>query len=574
VTGTPLLRIAADNSRRHPDRSAVVELDASGRVAESLTHRELWSEALAFSACLDRGVAVGIAVESRVGFVVAFLAAMIARAAPVALPPLRGSSRALRAHTTALASRLGAALVVADDDGTPRSSRTGLGLGCIKAEGGPTSPTDHPAPRWREIDDLAYLQCTSGTTGDVTTVAVTHDNVVANCLQARVAYAESTDDVGVGWLPLHHDMGLITQVMRPTVSRYTSVMLQPMAFLRRPGSWLTAISAHRGTTTSAPNFAYSYCSRRVPVAERRGLDLSCLRVARVAAEPVLAETLDEFASTFGASGFDSNAFCPSYGLAEATLTVSTRRTGEGPRVVAFDRAALESGLLRERVAPTSGLRCDAGAQRLVSCGRPLPDTRIAVVDTTTLERRLPGVLGEICVAGPQVATVCGAAARTQYVEIPTDGVVRRYVRTGDVGALVGGEVFLVSRTKDVLIVRGRNLVCWALEETAWRAAEEVRDGRVVAFGTVVDGTEAVNLALEVRQPADAHRVVRRVASAVATEHGVAVHTMRLLPPGSLPKTTSGKLQRDRTRQLLSRGELTPWASWSAATGIVPDGDGR
>jgi amino acid adenylation domain-containing protein len=429
------------------------------------------------------------------------------------------------------------------------------------------------AALWRDpgiaADGLALLQYTSGSTATPKGVLVSHANLLANQEMIRSAFGQTAESVVVGWLPLYHDMGLIGNVLQPFYVGGSAVLLSPQAFLQRPARWLRAISRYRATTSGGPNFAYDLCVRRVGPAEREGLDLSSWRVAFSGAEPVRGATLSRFAEAFAPAGFRRAAFFPCYGLAEATLFVAGGAPGEGPAVATVDAAALER---RE-------VRAAAGAGReLVDCGVPRLAGEVVIADPESGLRCPPDRVGEIWVAGPHVAGGYRGrpeeSARDFHARLLGEPARGPYLRTGDLGFERAGRLFVTGRLKDLLIVRGRNLYPQDLEETAERAHPALRPGCGAAFAIEVEGEERVVLACEVergfRGPGAAvDEVAEAVRRAVALEHEVAIHELVLLRVGTVPKTSSGKIQRGACRAGYLAGTLVEVGR--SGQGTLPEG---
>ncbi|HTG33799.1 MAG TPA: amino acid adenylation domain-containing protein, partial [Thermoanaerobaculia bacterium] len=407
------------------------------------------------------------------------------------------------------------------------------------------------AADWREPDlaaeDLVLLQYTSGSTSLPKGVMVSHGNLLHNEEMVRQAFSQSAASVVVSWLPPYHDMGLIGGLLQPLYVGARCILMSPMAFLQKPLRWLRAVSRYRGTTSGGPNFAYDLCVRRIGEAERADLDLSSWTLAFNGAEPVRADTLERFAGAFSACGFRKASFYPCYGLAEATLFVAGGTAGSLPRETAVDAAELA---LNRAVELPPG---HPGARSLVSCGHPWNGQRIAVVDPESELECPPGRVGEIWVEGPSVAR--GYWNRSGPAAPPTDG--SRGLRTGDLGFLSGGELFVTGRLKDLIIVRGRNHYPQDLELTAEHSHPALRPGGGAAFSIEVEGDERVVLVHEVARraagaPGEAADAVRR---AVAEEHELQVHEVVLIAAGTLPKTSSGKNQRGVCRNLYLQGRL-------------------
>jgi fatty-acyl-CoA synthase len=413
-------------------------------------------------------------------------------------------------------------------------------------------------------DDIAFLQYTSGSTSRPKGVALTHANLMANvkCIM-QDGLKIGPADVGVSWLPLYHDMGLIGFVLAPVVQRIPIVFLPPLLFLKRPISWFQAVTRHKGTIAYAPNFAYALCVKRIRDRELENIDLSSWRVAGCGAEPIRPETLEAFADKFARVGFRKTTLLPSYGMAESSLAISFTELEEGMKTIAVDGNALWGESAVKLVEDE-----DQNGVRLVSCGPPFPEHDIAIFTPDDTTREGDGVLGEdrvgeIRIKGPSVMK-----GYWEDVERTKETFAGGWLKTGDLGFLHEGHVFICGRSKEVIIVNGRNYYPQDIEWEASRA-EGVRKGNVIAFGArdnVERDRERVVVAFEcqdVPKTAEAKdlatekaALVQAVRKLVQDGMGITLDDVVPLPPGVLPKTSSGKLQRAMTRTLYESGELT------------------
>ncbi|ATB42099.1 non-ribosomal peptide synthetase [Cystobacter fuscus] len=408
--------------------------------------------------------------------------------------------------------------------------------------------------------DLAFLQYTSGSTGTPKGVMLSHAHLLHNSGLISLGFDAPPQPVGIIWLPPYHDMGLIGGILQPLYRDIPTVLMSPLFFLQRPLRWLEAVSRHGGTVSGGPNFAYELCVRKSTPEERAALDLSRWSVAFCGAEPIRQETLDRFAEAFAPAGFRREAFYPCYGLAEGTLIVSGGRRAEPPVVRHFERDALLRG--EARVSSSEGVA-------MIGCGQSLGDQEVRIVDPQTLVPCAPGRVGEIWVRGPSVAQGYWErpeeTERTFHARLAGSGE-GPYLRTGDLGVLDGGELFVTGRQKDLLIIRGRNHYPQDLELTIERCDPGLRPGCGAAFSVTVDGEERVVAAHEFsHRSGDAaersREVIARIRQAVAEQHELAVHAVVLLTPGSLPKTSSGKVQRHASRAAFLEGSLEVIGSW-------------
>ena len=408
--------------------------------------------------------------------------------------------------------------------------------------------------------DLALLQYTSGSTGDPKGVMLTHANLLANVRAIGQAVGVRPDDVGVSWLPLYHDMGLIGAWLAPLYFGLPVAVLSPLAFLSRPERWLWALHRHHGTLTAAPNFAYELAVRKISDAEIEGLDLSSVRAALNGAEPVLPETLERFAERYARYGFRREAFAPVYGLAEASLALTFPPPGRGPRV---DRVDRETFSREGRAVPaTSG--DDSSVSSFVSVGAPLPDHEIRIVgsDGRDVGDRIEG---QLWFRGPSATSGYYRNERATSQLFP-EGPEAGWVDSGDRAYRADGEIFITGRVKDIILKAGRNLYPHEIEEVAGQVPG-VRKGCVVAFGTTQasSGTERLVVVAETREANNAARqkMARAITEAVATAVGLPPDVVELVRPHSIPKTSSGKLRREETRRLYQAGTLgasvaPPW----------------
>lgn len=413
-------------------------------------------------------------------------------------------------------------------------------------------------------NDLAFLQYTSGSTGAPKGVMVTHANIVYNTHYIQESFSLDRDSVSVSWLPAFHDMGLIDGVLRPVYTGHCGVLLSPVSFIQRPVRWLEAITRFGGTHGGGPNFGYDLCVEKIGPEARAGLDLSTWRSAYNGAEPVRAHTLRAFTAAFAACGFRPQAHYPCFGMAETTLMVSGGDIAEQAVVTPVDRTELEAGRF---VAAAAGAAADTSLD-LVSSGRMILDTKVAIVDPERGERTAAGVIGEVWVAGPTVAAGYWRkpeeTAATFAARLP--GEATEWLRTGDLGYLdEAGELFICGRTKDLIIIRGRNHYPQDLEFTAERAHPALKPGGGAAFAVEVDGQERLVMAQELLRTAlrqaDPEEIGAAIAQAVLEEHEVQPFAVVLLKTGTVPKTSSGKIQRQTARRQFLAGDLAAVGEW-------------
>ncbi|MEV4504240.1 amino acid adenylation domain-containing protein [Streptomyces klenkii] len=559
--GGTLVEILRDRADGTPDQTAFEFLTDSGELV--LSYAELDRRARAVAAALaarqPAGERVLLLYPPGTDYVVGFLGCLYAGAiaVPVHVPAGRhGMNMVLAAATDS-----GAVLALSD-------RATAAGLGESYPELAATAFPDWlitdelpaaSAGDWKgsgpRPDALAFLQYTSGSTGRPKGVMVRHDNLVRNSAAISRAVGAGPDTRGVSWLPPYHDMGLIGGILQPLYAGFPGVLMSPMSFLRSPLRWLEAISRTRATVSAAPDFAYLECVRRIGEEERAGLDLSSWQHAMMGAEPVRESTMEQFAGAFAASGFRPSAFHPCYGLAETTLfATGGGRGGASPRVLSLGRDALEQG--RAEIAVPSA---DAAALSLVGCGSPQADDLVLVVADG---HPCPaGEVGEVWISGPSVAA--GYWERPEETARTFGATLAHYpghtfLRTGDLGFESRGELFVTGRIKDLMVVRGRNHYPQDVEQTAERAHPLLQPTRAAAFPTDEGGVEEVVLVHEVARgftAGDGPAVLAAVREAVAAEHGLALREVVLVRPGTIPRTTSGKIRRSACRELWAEDRL-------------------
>ena len=565
-----LVELLRERALRQPSRIAYTFLMDGEEEESHLTFGELDRRARGVAAWLQENGGAGQRVlllyPPGPEFVAAFWGCLYARAAAVpAYPPkLNRSVERLRAIVADADARI--ALTTGQMLARLESRAEGSGeLGALRLLA-TEQLDDDAADGWREptLDGgtLAFLQYTSGSTGTPKGVMLTHENLLHNQEMIRLAFRQTAESVIVGWLPLYHDMGLIGNVLQPLYVGARCVLMTPMAFLQRPARWLQAITRYRATTSGGPNFAYQLCVRKVTPEEREGLDLSSWVAAFNGAEPVRAETLRSFAETFAPYGFRREAFYPCYGLAEATLFVSGGQAARAPVLFQARASSLEAG--RAEAVPEG----DAAARALVSCGGAFLGQRIVVVEPGTSRRCAEGQVGEVWVGGPSVAA--GYWARPDETEATFQAYTAGngagpFLRTGDLGFLLDGELFVTGRLKELVIIRGRNLYPHDIERAAEASHPLCRPGCGAAFSVEGDEGEGLILVQEVegRRAEGLDSVVNAIRAAVAEEFEVQPAAVVLLRPGTLPKTSSGKTQRNECRRLFLAGELHGVAEWRA-----------
>ncbi|MGX4640601.1 AMP-binding protein [Massilia sp. SYSU DXS3249] len=507
-------------------------------------------------------------------FIVVYLACLLAGiiAVPATIPHKSRASRRLKA----LLDDADPVLILTRHD-CETAIKASLSL--VDADHRAVLSTDHlepldPGAALPQVapEDLAFLQYTSGSTALPKGVEITHRNIAANVDSIRTGFGFTPDTVMVSWLPLFHDMGLIGSVVSPLHVGFHCVLMAPANFLKTPRMWLEAISRYRGTCAGAPNFGWDYCAKRINEDAKKGLDLSSLTVAYNGSEPVRAATLRSFVAAFAGCGMKESALFPCYGMAETTLFVSGGPIATAPVVRTVSKSLLEGNQIRD----VSG--GDEDAREIVSSGRIGTGTTVAIVDPETRLQVSNWRVGEVWVSSPSVArgywmrpdeTAATFGATLAGGEGP-------FLRTGDLGFMRDGELFITGRLKDLIIINGRNVYPQDIEEVIERAIDFIEPNMCAAFSVEVEGQERLAIVAEAnrslvraaQQAKEANRTeehdaylaqidasAREITRVIAQQFDVAVSSIVFVRPGSFPRTTSGKVQRSRCKELALQGQL-------------------
>src|SRR6478736_1111467 len=551
-----LVEVLLRHANERPDATAYVFLREDGG-EDRLTFAELSRRARAIAAELRTLAAPGERVillyQPSLLFIEAILACFFARLVAVPVVPLRNARELPR--LAGIISDSGAQLILSN------AATRSVAASALRASPLPSNPSwlctetvltsaasnfDGELP---EPSSLAFLQYTSGSTGNPKGVMVTHANLIHNQTVIQVACEHDDTTVFAGWLPFYHDMGLIGNVFQPLYLGIQSVLFSPLTFLVSPATWLRTISKFRATTSGGPNFAYELCVQRVIAEDLEGVDLSSWRVAFNGAEPVKAQVIDAFIAKFSPYGFRAEAFYPCYGLAESTLFV----TGGSPAA-----PVVKLGVDTEELRHGRAVELTDSATRLVGCGHTNQAQVVRIVDPESLRGLPDGQIGEIWQAGGSVTrgywnnpalTAATFSAHTADGDGP-------FLRTGDLGFLRQGELFVSGRLKDLIIIRGRNYYPDDIESAVYQARPAFRPGGAAAFTLPTDGDDRLIVVAEV-QRSFLHRIEPRAVQAlqadvraqIADMFGLRLAQLVLIRPGSMPKTSSGKLRRRHCREL-------------------------
>jgi acyl-CoA synthetase (AMP-forming)/AMP-acid ligase II len=412
--------------------------------------------------------------------------------------------------------------------------------------------------------DLAYLQYTSGSTSNPKGVMLTHHNVIENLRQLDMTFKFSPESICASWLPHYHDMGLVYGLLEPMFKGIPAILMSPHAFVRTPFRWLEVISQYRVTHSAAPNFAYDLCVSRCGMKLDLQIDLSCWDVAISGAEPVRARTIEQFTECFAKYGFHRKTFCPGYGLAEATLVVTGTPPDREPRYLHVDSECLRQNQMRQSSFESTG-------STFVGCGQPMLADGVVIVDPERKYRVAECQIGEIWVASESVSNGYWGhpeLSREIFHAYLDDGK-GPFLRTGDLGAIIQGELYITGRIKDLIIIRGQNLYPQDIERTLEASHPHLAANASAAFAVQSFEAEAVVVAAEVsrNRTDEGINIASAIRQAIAAEHGIQISAVALLQPGTLAKTSSGKIQRQSCRNSFLDGSLPAIETYKFHDGV-------
>lgn len=565
-----MVEVLVRRSVVHPERRFCTFVNEHGQEDRSLSYGELDRHARIVAARLSRSVAPGdralLLFPPGLDFIIGFFGCLYAGvvAVPFALPGRRQSPHNILRVMADCQVR-----IVLTDRRTAQAIGQFLGSGpapfdvqLLAVDDGAELVDPVPEVALPDPGALALLQYTSGSTTAPRGVMVSHGNLMANERMIREGFKHTSESTFVGWVPHYHDQGLIGNILQPLYIGAFAAFMSPVTFLKRPISWLQAISRYRAHTSGGPNFGYDLCIRSATPENVKGLDLSSWVLAFNGAEPIRAETLQRFCEVFAPCGFRPESWYPCYGMAEATLLASGGAKHAAPVVKTVQKTALQQH---------HAVRADPGtpdSQMVVGCGRALCDERIVVVDPVTHRVRGPGEVGEIWISGSNIASgywMAPEQTRETFGAHLADTEEGAFLRTGDLGFLdEDGELYVTGRKKDLIILFGRNHYPHDIEKTVEQSHPAFRPGCVVAFTVGESGDEQLVVVQEVDPEyagtLDVDTVTGGVRKAVAAEHAVTVHTVFLAKAGSVPKTTSGKVQRQLSARSFVDRKIPAWNS--------------
>jgi acyl transferase domain-containing protein/acyl-CoA synthetase (AMP-forming)/AMP-acid ligase II/NAD(P)-dependent dehydrogenase (short-subunit alcohol dehydrogenase family)/acyl carrier protein len=575
VDFSSLIKLVQHHASIRPDKVAIIFLADGENEAGRITYADLDRRARMMAARIqannNSGQNILLLLPSGIDYVVAFFGCLYAKAIPVPAYPPTTNMHAER--LSRIITDCDAKLVIAGSKSLPgirqlfEETLPGHFTSALMAVDEPsnTSGSEWVEPEI-ERNALAYLQYTSGSTGDPCGVMVTHSNVLDHCQMWQDRMQQDDADVYVSWLPFFHDMGLVMGIVQPLFIGATNVVMPPVAFVQKPVRWLAAISKYKGTATHAPNFAMERCASTLDDEMLHGLDLSSWKIVLNGAEPVRADTIEKFADRFARCGFRPEAHRPGYGLAEATLVVSVGDKLDPPDICEIDGEALKTHQFIP-LEKTTGKNKAGSAYKAVGCGHALPGVEIVIADPATHRSCGKGMVGEIWVGGPTVTSGywkrAEKTAQTFGAHL-TDGR-GPFLRTGDLGTLHNGELYITGRFKDVVIIRGQNHYPQDIEHTTFQADPALEKDRGAAFSVDIGGEEKLVVVAEVRRTfrkkIDGAEIVRKIRAAIAERHGLEAYGIQLLNPASVHITSSGKIQRKACKADYLEGRLTPIYDW-------------
>ncbi|WP_225414626.1 fatty acyl-AMP ligase [Stigmatella hybrida] len=559
------MRQSAERDPRRPQFTWLMDGEQEGGTLDTAGLDRL---ARAGAAALQEAGATGervvLLIRPGLEFIAGFLACLYAGALPVpAVVPRRAAEFE---RLFGISSRVTARFALADGDlikTLPEPLRQASGMSWLAIEQVLAADAELWRPFSPKPSDLAFLQFTSGSTGNPRGVMVSHGNLVHN--SESIVWVRREDPCRVvGWLPPYHDMGLIGCIIHPILSKVPSVLMSPHHFLQRPARWLEAVTRYRGTISPAPDFALRLCADRISDEDRDKLDLSSWNILICGAEPVRPSTWQAFAPRFVPVGLDPNILSPCYGLAESTLITTGRRT-DAPLVFrSVDASALEEG------------RVEPGGERtrmLFACGRPVPGQQVVIVDEQL--RPVPdAMVGEILIAGPSATHgYYGDEQATQETfKAEVQGHEGTFIRTGDLGFMDDGSLYIVGRIKDIVKIRGKTLHAQDIEDAASAAHAALSAGALAAFSVEEEGEERLVIVAELKRTSrnsPPEPIVNAVCAAVTRAHGVVPFEVCLLRPGGVPRTSSGKVRRRESRRQWMERRLNPFAAEEELSQAAP-----
>lgn len=557
--GTTIPQILHTRATTTPDKTAYIYLHDGEENAEHITYQQLHEDACSIAALLlknhRRGERALMLFHPGTHFLRALYGCFYAGI--IAVPAYAPRKNRSLDRIKTLVADCSATIVLSESGIHDAFNRSFSDLEELKSMHWITVDNREQASANRSVapilalpDEIALLQYTSGSTGQPKGVMVTHANIACNNEFLRQSFSLTTDSVSVSWLPAFHDMGLIEAVLEPVYTGFPGVLMPPVAFIQKPVRWLRAIQKYKGTHGGAPNFAFDLCVDGIPEAERKGLDLSTMETLYSGSEPVRKETFERFVEAYAPYGIKAQMLNPSYGMAETTLIISGPPALRGPVYLGVSASAFENNLI------ITGRPNDTDTRYLVGVGKPWLDTEVIIVDPETTIPITDNRIGEIWVAGSIVTAgywnnevLTGEVYRAQ---IFNDNTGKHYLRTGDLGFFFNGELFITGRLKDLIILQGKNYYPQDIEYLTEQAHPAIRSAAVAAFSAEIGNSERLVIVAEVERTYlrnfNAEEISNAIREAIAGELEQDVYAVLLLRTTSIPKTSSGKIQRKACKQ--------------------------
>ena len=568
---TTLIERLQEQASEQPDKRAFTFLSDGETEIDSLTYHQLNEKAKAIATVLQDTNAQGqralLLYQPGLDFITAFLGCIYAGVVAVPVYPPRANrslDRLLAIINDAEASLALTTNLIQEQITSKLPSNHGIEkikfIATDTFELNIASAWQHPGIT---KDDLAFLQYTSGSTGTPKGVMVNHGNLLANSDTINYCFQNSREHTAVSWLPPYHDMGLIGCIIQPMYIGLSMYLMAPVTFLQRPYRWLKAISRYQGVTNGGPNFAYDLCVERITPEQKATLDLSCWELAFSGAEPVRAETIERFSQYFRSCGFRRQAFYPCYGMAESTLMITGGDKYKEPITAAFDSKELEQN---RAVVPGN----EDSKVTLVSSGSNIPGQSIVIANPESQTQCAEGEIGEIWAKSDSVAQGYWnrpELSSSYFNAVLADTKEAGWLRTGDLGFFQSGQLFVTGRLKDLIIIRGRNYYPQDIELTVDNAHEAIRAGNLAAFALEVAGKEELIITSEIKRThlrkLNVEEVTKAVRKAIAQNHELQTYAIVLLKTGSIPKTSSGKIQRHACKAGYLAGSLNTVGEYQA-----------
>ena len=557
-----LVELLQYRSTEHPHKLAYTFIPDKNLTPDSLTYQQLEEKAKAIATKLQHlnleGERVLLLYPPGIEFLTAFFSCMYAKVGAIPAPPpdpLRLKRTLPRLQAIAKDAKVSLILTVSrflEKFSTQLSELSDLQW--LASD----EISDCQFKNWQEPtltrDTLAYLQYTSGSTANPKGVEISHHNVLHHSQYVKQAWNYTSDSISVTWMPYFHDYGLIDGLIQPLYSGIPCYILSPMGFIKKPVRWLDTISRYKATHSQGPNFAYDYCIRHITPEQISRLDLSSWRTASNGAEPIHPETVENFIRVFAPCGFRPEALYPAYGLAEATLVVATKPHGEAPKIASVAESIFNNQL---KISPKK--------KSVVSCGIPVVGMKVVIADPSTMTKCQDKTVGEIWVSDQSVARGYWQnpeATRSTFQAYLANTNEGPFLRTGDLGFIQDGELFVIGRLKDLIVIRGTNYYSQDIEWTVERSHQAIRHGNCAVFSVQIENQEQIVILVEVERHSSNHQeIFEAIRQAVAEAHELEVYAITLIKKGSILKTSSGKIQRQACRQAFLSDNLAVVASW-------------